>query len=244
MSDAIMLRMKECSANYGASRALHGVSLDIAAGRTTAVLGANGAGKTTTLNVMAGLIAPDEGELLFEGEPMTKRGAVIRDGVALAPEGRRLFAQMTVADNLMAGAYARRDRAEIRRDLDQVYTMFPRLRERSGQKAGTLSGGEQQMAAIGRAWMRRPKLLLLDEPTLGLSPRMVDTVGDIIAEIAKTGLTIVLVEQSTTVALRLSSYIYVLAHGRVVTHGATESFQTSDELVAGYLGGASKAQPR
>lgn len=244
MADTVMLKMRGCGASYGASRALHDISLDITAGQTTAILGVNGAGKTTTLNMIAGLIAPDVGEMWFEGTPVFKRTKIIREGVALAPEGRRLFAHMTVADNLLAGAHVRRDRAEVARDLEQVYTMFPRLRERLWQKAGTLSGGEQQMAAIGRALMRRPRLLLLDEPTLGLAPRMVDVVGDIIAEIAKTGLTIVLVEQSTTVALRVASYVYVLAHGRVTTHGPTEKFRANDQLVKSYLGGSSDAPSR
>lgn len=239
MSDFPIIALRAVGASYGATRALHDVTLDIERGSTTAILGINGAGKSTTLYVMAGLMQPDGGELLLDGTPVPRRRkeGLMRPRLALSPEGRRVFPDLSVMENLLVGAFRRRDRAHVEADLAVVLDLFPRLLEREKQAAGTLSGGEQQMLAMGRALMRRPEVLLLDEPTLGLSPVMVKVVAEAIRKLATTGLTIVLVEQSTKVALSVSESAYVLGQGTVVLQAPSKELQHDQRLLNTYLGG-------
>jgi branched-chain amino acid transport system ATP-binding protein len=236
VADDALLELRNVSAAYGPIQALGAVSLSARSGRITAIIGVNGAGKTTTLAVMAGLMAVSGGEVVFDGVTCDRRArAAIRPGIGLSPEGRRLFPEMSVADNLRVGAFSVRDKERAAAELDRVYKLFPRLAERSSQKAGTLSGGEQQMAAIGRALMAEPKLLLLDEPTLGLAPKIVTSVASLIQRIRDEGTSIVLVEQNASVALRVADYAYVLDKGRVVLQGTPAELRDSDLIRATYL---------
>jgi branched-chain amino acid transport system ATP-binding protein len=214
------------------------VSLDVREGEIVALIGSNGAGKTTTLRTISGLIAPRSGEVRLFGKSLRGVGAdrIARLGVGHAPEGRRLFPRMTVRENLDMGAYARRDRAGIRKDLERVYTLFPRLRERASQLAGSLSGGEQQMVAIGRALMSSPKVLLLDEPSLGLAPILVDAIFEVIREINAKGTTILLIEQNALLALKTAARGYVLETGSVALSGSAEELIASPDIQRAYLG--------
>ena len=236
-SDAV-IELREIDVYYGRVNALSKVSLEVRQGEIVALIGSNGAGKTTTLRTISGLIAPRSGDVRLFGKSLRGVGAdqVARLGVGHAPEGRRLFARMTVRENLDMGAYGRKDRAGIRKDLERVYTLFPRLRERDSQLAGSLSGGEQQMVAIGRALMSSPKVLLLDEPSLGLAPILVDAIFEVIREINATGTTILLIEQNALLALKTAVRGYVLETGSVVLSGPAADLIASPDIQRAYLG--------
>ena len=245
---------------YGGSHALQGASLEVHAGEIVAVLGANGAGKTTLLNTIAGLVRPARGEVRLSGLPAGRlsTAALIRRGLALVPEGRHLFAELSVLDNLRLGAYARhfggwnlaagllshrRGRADADQDLERVFGLFPRLRERSAQLAGSMSGGEQQMLAIGRALMCRPRILLMDEPSMGLAPAVVREILRMAQVLRGQGLTLLLVEQNANQALRVADRAYVLSNGRIVMEGRAADLAADDSVRTIYLGGAPFARP-
>ncbi|MCW2987037.1 MAG: transporter ATP-binding protein [Conexibacter sp.] len=223
---------------YGAIEALKGISLEVYEGEIVTLIGSNGAGKTTTLRSISGIVPPREGSIYYLGRDITGMPghAVASIGIAHSPEGRRIFPRMTVLENLEMGAFTRKDHAAIRSDLDRVYEMFPRLKEREKQKAGTMSGGEQQMLAMGRALMAQPKLLLLDEPSLGLAPVIVDKIYEIIREINEQGVTILLVEQNANYALDVSSRGYVLETGTVALSDKSSALRTDERVMAAYLG--------
>lgn len=226
----------DVSASYGPVKALTSVTMSFPRGEVTAVVGVNGAGKSTTLNVIAGLVPIDQGQRLFDSEPVARRKTdVIVPGLAMSPEGRRLFADMTVRENLLLGAFKEASSSLIASRLEEILERFPRLRERQDQKAGTLSGGEQQMAAIGRALMAGPRLLLLDEPTLGLSPQMVELVAAIIFDIKKAGMSVVLVEQNASVAFAVSDSAYILDVGKVVKHGKSAELMEDPSVRSTYF---------
>jgi branched-chain amino acid transport system ATP-binding protein len=233
-----MLEVLNLQVSFGAIKALDGISFGVPKGQIVALLGANGSGKTTALQAITGLAVPRAGSILFEGRELRGRPthAIIRAGIAMVPEGRRIFANLTVDENLRLGAYWRRDLEARQRDLDLVYTTFPRLAERRGQAAGTLSGGEQQMLAVGRALMSRPRLLLLDEPSLGLAPLLVQEVFRILARLHRLGVTILLVEQNAAAALSIAHYGYVLETGRVVLEGSGAELLAHPRLHQAYLG--------
>jgi branched-chain amino acid transport system ATP-binding protein len=238
-----MLRLENVTVAYGKHEALHCVSLDVEAGRTTVILGTNGAGKTTLLKTIAGLVRPQPGgRILLEGRAVEAEPThrMVAAGIALVPEGRRLFGQMTVMDNLRMGAYARRARAAAEHRLEWVLALFPRLAERRGQLASTMSGGEQQMVAIARALMSRPKLLLLDEPSLGLSPRLVKDLFAILHRIKEHGQSVVLVEQSVRQSLSLADFVYVLENGRIVRSGHSAAIEADTAIQKAYLGATPK----
>jgi ABC-type branched-subunit amino acid transport system ATPase component len=239
-----MLRLEHISVAYGKHEALHDVSLDVEAGRTTVILGANGAGKTTLLKTIAGLVRPRPGgRILFEGRPIEAEPThrMVAAGIALVPEGRRLFGDMTVLDNLRMGAYTKHARAAAEHRLESLLALFPRLAERRGQLARTMSGGEQQMLAIARALMSGPKLILLDEPSLGLGPRLVKDLFASLHTIREHGQSVVLVEQNVRQSLRLADYVYVLENGRIVRSGTTAEMEADAAIQKAYLGLASKA---
>ncbi|WP_022724126.1 ABC transporter ATP-binding protein [Rhodopseudomonas sp. B29] len=233
-----MLELRQLCAGYGPVDVLEGISLTVPTGACVCLIGANGAGKTTTLSTIAGLIAPSSGDILFEGEPIRRVAAekLVQRGVSLVPEGRRVVSNMSVEDNLLIGAYTRSD-DQIGADLERVYQRFSRLRERRRQFAGQMSGGEQQMLAIGRALMARPKLLLLDQASMGLAPQIVSDIFRTIREINNLGTTILLVEQNARKALSIASYGYVLESGRISGEGAAADLLNSPQIVAAYLGG-------
>ena len=234
-----MLIIKNLSVYYGAIRALDGVSLEVNEGEIVTMIGANGAGKSTTIRSISGLVRPRSGEVTFEGKPLHQLPAheIVMLGVGQSPEGRRVFANMTVRENLDLGAYTRhRHKAEVKQDMEKVFVQFPRLKEREAQSAGTLSGGEQQMLAIGRALMARPRLLLLDEPSLGLAPFLVQNIFKIIREINRQGVTVLLVEQNANQALRIANRCYVLETGRVVLADTSQKLLQDDSVRKAYLG--------
>ena len=233
-----LLELKEVDAFYGRVQALRGVNLHVDKGEVVALIGSNGAGKTTTLRTISGLMHPMRGSITFDGKDISQMAAssVVGLGICQAPEGRRLFARMTVADNLQMGAYTRADRAGIRSDRDRVFELFPRLKERSTQIAGTLSGGEQQMLAIGRAMMARPKVLMLDEPSLGLAPILIETIFQIVSEINAQGVPILLVEQNASKALAAAHRAYVLETGVIVKEGSGQELLQSEDVQKAYLG--------
>ncbi|MDQ6851017.1 MAG: ABC transporter ATP-binding protein [Actinomycetota bacterium] len=234
-----LLELIDVSVNYGRIRALHGISVTVEQGEIVALIGANGAGKSTTMRAISGIRALSGGQLSFEGQDITKLRADLRvvRGISQAPEGRGVFPGMTVADNLDMGAYARKDRRELGAELDRVFELFPRLKERRTQVAGTMSGGEQQMLAIGRALMAKPKLLLLDEPSMGLAPQFIAQIFSIIKEINANGVTVLLVEQNASKALGLADRGYVLETGSVVLSGTGKQLLADDRVRAVYLGG-------
>ncbi len=235
-----MLSVTDLSVSYGAIAALHGVSFRIEAGEIVTLIGANGAGKTTTLRALSGLLRAAAGRIEFKGEDVTRLPPhrIVARGLAHVPEGRLVFANLTVDENLAMGAYLLHDRAAITRNRDFVFSIFPRLHERLTQDAGTLSGGEQQMLAIGRALMGSPQLLMLDEPSLGIAPKLITTIFEKIVEINRQhGVTILLVEQNAKLALEISHRAFVLETGRVVMHGPSAELRTNPELKAAYLGG-------
>ena len=227
------------AASYGSIRALQGVSLHVPRGAIVTVLGANGAGKTTTLRTITGLLRADGGTILYEGKRIDRLPPerIVREGISMVPERREVFPEMTVRENLVMGAHTRRDRRAVRDDLERMWSLFPDLRERQTQVAGALSGGQQQMLAIGRALMARPRLMLLDEPTLGLAPLLVGRIFEVIEEINRTGVTILLVEQNADRALALSTLAYVLETGRVVLNGKSEELAADPRVRLSYLGG-------
>jgi branched-chain amino acid transport system ATP-binding protein len=235
-----MLEIKELVVNYGAINALHGISMTIEQGSIVTLVGANGAGKTTTLRAVSGLVKPRSGTIFFNGEEITGLAPhrIVGRGIAQAPEGRMVFANLTVMENLRMGAYLRKDTQNFRRDLEFVFGIFPRLKEREKQTAGTLSGGEQQMLAISRALMSKPKCLMLDEPSLGIAPILVRTIFEKIVEINRElGLTILLVEQNANLALEVSQKGYVLETGRIILADTSAALRESPEVRAAYLGG-------
>jgi branched-chain amino acid transport system ATP-binding protein len=235
-----MLEIRDLVVSYGAITALHGVSITVESGSVVTLVGANGAGKTTLLRAISGIVRPASGTVRFDGEDITGLPAhrIVGRGLAHCPEGRMVFSNLSVRENLRLGAYLRRDRARIASDLEQVFTLFPRLRERESQLAGTLSGGEQQMLAIGRALMSRPRCLMLDEPSLGIAPLLVRTIFERIAAINRDlGLTLLLVEQNANLALSVSRRGYVLETGRIILEDSSEALRANPEIRAAYLGG-------
>ena len=234
-----MLRLEGLRAGYGPIEALRGLDLEVAEGELVCLLGANGAGKSSTLRAISGLLRARNGRIVFRDREIhgLEPSAILRAGIAHCPEGRRVFPHLTVEENLAMGAYVRRDRAAIAAHLDRVWAHFPILEERRRQAAGTLSGGEQQMLAIGRALMARPRLILFDEPSLGLAPTVVETTFGIIAEIRRAGTTVLMVEQNAYLALRMADRGYVMETGRIVLHGAARDLLHDDHVRAAYLGG-------
>jgi len=235
-----LLELEDVHVYYGAIHALKGVSLRVDAGQIVTLIGANGAGKSTTLRTISGLLRPRKGSLRFAGTDIVRASSqrIVRLGIAQSPEGRQLFSRMTVLENLEMGAFQRRDQQEVAADLERVYTLFPRLAERQTQKAGTLSGGEQQMCAIGRALVARPRLLMLDEPSMGLSPRLVDQIFEVIADINRQGTTVLLVEQNAARALEVADRGYVLETGRVTLADDASALRSNERVRASYLGEA------
>src|SRR6267378_7036836 len=233
-----MLVLDNVSVNYGAIEALRGVSMRVEQGEVVTLIGANGAGKTTTLRTITGLLEPREGSVTFEGEEIggTPTHKLVARGISMSPEGRGVFANLTVRENLQMGAYLQKNRAQIAADMDRCFKMFPRLKERENQKAGTLSGGEQQMLAMGRALMSRPRLLLLDEPSLGLAPQLVEQVFDVIQEINRQGTTIFVVEQNANMALSIAHRGFVLQTGQVVLSGKASDLLGTELIRKAYLG--------
>jgi len=235
-----MLEIRDLHVSYGGIRALKGVSLEVNQGEIVTIIGANGAGKSTLLNAISGFLKPVKGEIIYDGKKLAKRpDLVVQSGICHVPEGRLIFANLTVVDNLNLGAYLRHDAAGVREDLEKVFSLFPRLKEREGQMAGTLSGGEQQMLAMGRALMTNGQLVLMDEPSLGLAPLLVKTVFDIIAQIRAMGKTILLVEQNAFKALAVADRAYVLEQGRIVKFGPAAEIARDPAIRAAYLGSKS-----
>ena len=235
MSDVI-LSIKDLKVSYGGIEAVKGISFDVRRGEIVTLIGANGAGKSSTLRAIAGLVKPSGGSITFEGENITGADptSIVKHGVTLVPEGRRIFADLTVLENLKIGAYLRHD--DLKEDLEWVYSLFPRLKERSWQAGGTLSGGEQQMLAVGRALLSRPKLIMMDEPSLGLAPIVVRGIFDIIREINQRGTTILLIEQNANMALQTANTGYVLETGRITLSGSGGELLKNEAVQAAYLG--------
>jgi branched-chain amino acid transport system ATP-binding protein len=233
-----VLEIDDVHVYYGAIHALKGVSLTVNEKEIVTLIGANGAGKSTTLRAINGLNRPRQGSIRFQGKEITGSTAhsIVKSGVAQSPEGRRLFPRMSVTENLEMGAFQRTDRENFREDMERVFELFPRLKERRAQKAGTLSGGEQQMCAIGRALMARPKLLLLDEPSMGLAPIFVERIFEIVVEINKQGTPVLLVEQNALMALEVAQRGYVMETGRIALHGAAGELKTNEDVRRAYLG--------
>jgi branched-chain amino acid transport system ATP-binding protein len=234
-----MLKIEDINVYYGNIHALKGVSLNINEGEIVTLIGANGAGKSTLLKTISGLLKPKNGDILFQGQSISGKvaQAIVKQGLSHVPEGRRVFSNMSVEENLELGAYLRKDKQGIKDDFEKVYNLFPRLLERRKQLSGTLSGGEQQMLAMGRALMARPKLLLLDEPSMGLAPLLVKTIFRIIEEINKSGTTILLVEQNANMALSIADRAYVIETGKIVLSGSSDELNQSDQIRMAYLGG-------
>jgi branched-chain amino acid transport system ATP-binding protein len=233
-----LLEVKDLEVSYGVIRAIKGISFQVEEGEIIALIGANGAGKTTTLHTISGLMKPDKGSVIYNGEDITKKPAyqIVSMGMAQVPEGRRVFSNLTVLDNLKLGAYSRKNKDEIKDSIKYVYEKFPRLEERKNQVAGTLSGGEQQMLAMGRALMSRPKLILMDEPSMGLSPLLVNEIFDIIRSINENGTTVLLVEQNAKKALEIADRGYVLETGSISLSGDAKDLMNNDEVRKAYLG--------
>ena len=233
-----MLEVKDLQVYYGMIQAIKGISFEVNQGEVIALIGANGAGKTTILHTVTGLIAPKAGSIVFEGQDITKIPAhkIVSMGMAHVPEGRRVFAQLSVYDNLKMGAYTRKDKNEIEESLEMVYKRFPRLEERKNQMAGTLSGGEQQMLAMGRALMSKPKIILMDEPSMGLSPIFVNEIFDIIQEVSASGTTVLLVEQNAKKALSIADRAYVLETGNIALEGDAKVLMNDESIKKAYLG--------
>ena len=233
-----MLEVKDLEVYYGMIQAIKGVSFHVDQGEVIALIGANGAGKTTILHTVTGLLSPKKGSVVFEGQEVTKIPAhkIVSLGMAHVPEGRRGFAELSVYENLKMGAYTRKDKSEIEENLQKIYERFPRLKERKNQMAGTLSGGEQQMLAMGRALMSQPKIILMDEPSMGLSPMLVNGIFDIIQEVSKSGTTVLLVEQNAKKALSIADRAYVLETGRIALEGRAEDLLRDDSIKKAYLG--------
>ena len=233
-----MLKIEDLEVSYGAVQTLRGISMEVNDGEIVSLIGANGAGKTTTLHAITGLVPIKSGSVIYDGYDLRKTdpSRIVTMGLAHVPEGRQVFTRMTVAENLAMGAYFRKDKKAIADDLERVYARFPRLKERAKQLAGTLSGGEQQMLAVGRALMSRPKLLMMDEPSLGLAPLVVRDIFSIIQEINKQGVTILLIEQNANMALKIADVGYVLETGRITLTGSGKDLLSNDAVRAAYLG--------
>lgn len=233
-----MLRVKDLSIRYGGIHAVRGISFDVPDGKVISMIGANGAGKSSTLKAITGLIHPDSGEIFFEDENITalESNKIVERGIIMSPEGRRVFANFSVEENLLMGAFSRKDTNQIKGDLDKNYALFPRLLERRAQKAGNLSGGEQQMLAVARALMARPKLLILDEPSLGLAPMVCADIFRTVEEIKSAGTTVLLVEQNARKALSLADYAYVLETGLITISGTGADLLKDERVINAYLG--------
>lgn len=233
-----MLKIENLYVNYGGINALRGISLEVQDGEIVTLIGANGAGKSTTLRTITGLVKAASGSVVWNGEEMIGKSidAIFKSGIAMVPEGRRVFSDLTVLENLQIGAYLRKDKEEIDKDIEWVYSLFPRLKERYWQYAGTLSGGEQQMLAVGRALMSRPKLMMMDEPSLGLAPLVVQDIFSIIKEINRQGVTILLIEQNANMALRIADRGYVLETGQISMTGTGLELLNDESVKAAYLG--------
>lgn len=233
-----MLEVKDLEVYYGMIQAIKGISFEVNKGEVIALIGANGAGKTTTLHTITGLLSPKKGSVMFEGKDITKIPAhkIVSMGMAHVPEGRRVFAYLSAYENLKLGAYTRKDKENLNKDLESIYERFPRLAERKNQSAGTLSGGEQQMLAMGRALMSKPSIILMDEPSMGLSPILVNEIFDIIESISKSGTTVLLVEQNAKKALSIADRAYVLETGKIVTSGKASELLEDDSIKKAYLG--------
>ena len=233
-----MLKIENLHVSYGGIRALQGVSLEVPDGKIVTLIGANGAGKSTTLRTISGLVKADSGSITYDGQellgmPINK---ILEKGIAMVPEGRRVFTNLSVVENLRIGAYLRSDKAQIEKDLEWVYELFPRLKERSWQMAGTLSGGEQQMLAVARALMSRPKVIMMDEPSLGLAPLVVKGIFDIIRTINDQGVTVLLIEQNANMALKTADFAYVLETGRITLTGTGRELLVNEDVKKAYLG--------
>ena len=233
-----MLKIRDLNVHYGGIHALKGISIDVPENKIVTLIGANGAGKSTTLRSIIGLVKSSSGSVVYDGQTVTNKRTkdIVSKGVVLVPEGRRVFPNLTVEENLILGAYIRKDKEAIKRDMEWVYQLFPRLKERVWQKAGTMSGGEQQMLAVARALMTKPKLLMMDEPSLGLAPLIVKDIFGIIKEIHKEGVTILLIEQNAKAALEIADYGYVLETGSIVLEGKGKHLLSNDEVQKAYLG--------
>ena len=233
-----MLKIENLHVNYGGIQALRGISMEVPDGKIVTLIGANGAVKSTTLRTITGLVKAASGSIQLDGEELLGKpiDKIVTTGIAMSPEGRRVFPDMTVLENLKIGAYLRKDKAEIEKDIQWVYSLFPRLEERSWQLAGTLSGGEQQMLAVGRALMSRPKILLLDEPSLGLAPLVVQDIFTIIKEINRQGVTVLLIEQNANMALKIADLAYVLETGKITMSGTGAEVLANDKVKEAYLG--------
>lgn len=234
-----MLEVKGLNVHYGVIHALKDIDIEVKEGEIVALIGANGAGKTTLLQSISGLLKKTSGEVIFLGKPMTKLSAkqIVEHGITQVPEGRRIFSGMSVYENLLMGAYLRKDKDGIKKDLEDIYERFPILKDRSSQDASTLSGGEQQMLAMGRALMARPKILLLDEPSMGLAPILVKEIFNIVEDINKKGTTVLLVEQNARMALSIADRAYVLETGKIVLSGTGKELALSEDIQKAYLGG-------
>lgn len=236
MSQASMLKVKDLKVNYGGIEAVKGISFEVPEGSIITLIGSNGAGKSSTLRTIAGLVKPVSGKIVFRGDDITGLDptSIVKKGVTLVPEGRRIFPDLSVVENLKMGAYLRND--DISGDLQWVYDLFPRLKERSWQAGGTLSGGEQQMLAVGRALMSRPKMIMMDEPSLGLAPIIVKGIFDIIREIKKQGVTVLLIEQNANMALKTADFAYVLETGKITMSGPGKELLVNEDVKKAYLG--------
>ncbi len=235
----MLLELKNVVASYGNIKALKGISLSVEEGKIVTLIGANGAGKSTTMKTIMGVMKPSEGDILFEGQSIKgkKPYQIVSAGVVLVPEGRQILQTMTVQENLEMGAYQRKDKAGVAEDMERVFAQFPRLKERASQYGGTLSGGEQQMLAIGRAMMARPKVMLLDEPSMGLAPLVVQQIFDVVKAINQAGTTVLLVEQNARKALQIADYAYVMETGKIVLEGPAQTVASDPSVMAAYLGG-------
>ena len=237
-----MLEVRDLVVSYGGIEALKGISFDVEEGNIVTLIGANGAGKSTTLRSITGIVPIQSGSITFMGEDITRMDTqkIVSKGIALVPEGRRVFANLTVLENLRIGAYLRKDKADIQKDIDYIYSLFPRLKERNWQLAGTLSGGEQQMLAVGRAMMTRPKLIMMDEPSLGLAPLVVKDIFSIIKTLKETGITVLLIEQNANAALHAADIGYVMETGNITLTGTGKELLASEDVQAAYLGKSNK----
>ncbi|MBU3105451.1 ABC transporter ATP-binding protein [Clostridium gasigenes] len=233
-----MIKIDDLVVSYGGIEALKGISLEVPSGKIVTLVGSNGAGKSTTLKAIVGLVKPKSGSINYEGIDLTKLNTedMVKKGIALVPEGRRVFADLTVLENLKIGAYSRKDKTVIAEDLEKIYSLFPRLKERNWQAAGTLSGGEQQMLAIGRALMSRPKLIMMDEPSLGLAPIIVKELFGIIKKINKEGMTVLLIEQNANAALKIADIGYIMETGKIILKGEGKDLVNNEEIKKAYLG--------
>ena len=233
-----LLKVTDLEVSYGGIDALRGISFDVEEGEIVTLIGANGAGKSTTLRTICGLVRPSAGRIVYDGRDITSQSTqrIVSEGIALVPEGRRVFDNLTVKENLLIGAYLRKDKESIQADVEHVYELFPRLKEREWQSAGTLSGGEQQMLAVGRAMMTRPRILMMDEPSLGLAPLIVKDIFSIIRALNETGMTILLIEQNANAALRCAHHAYVLETGRITMSGTGDSLLADQRVQDAYLG--------